>query len=161
MNIGPQLLLVSAVATVGVLHTVVPDHWVPITLIARQRGWSKHETAVAAARAGIGHVLSTLAIGAAVWLAGVAIAERFAHLVDIASSLALIGFGGWIAFSAWGELHAPRAERSAPGAAHRQTTITVTAITHMCIAALPRCRFSQWRRRTTRFICRCAAGPRC
>ena len=35
MNYGPELLLVAAVATVGVLHTIVPDHWVPTTLIAR------------------------------------------------------------------------------------------------------------------------------
>jgi hypothetical protein len=59
MNYGPALLLVAAVATVGVLHTIVPDHWVPITLIARQRGWSKSETATAALQAGTGHVLST------------------------------------------------------------------------------------------------------
>jgi hypothetical protein len=26
MNYGPELLLVAAVATVGVLHTIVPDH---------------------------------------------------------------------------------------------------------------------------------------
>ena len=45
MNAGPELLLIGAVAAVGVLHTIVPDHWVPITLIARQRGWSKGETA--------------------------------------------------------------------------------------------------------------------
>lgn len=112
MNTGPQLLLlVGAVAAVGVLHTIVPDHWVPITLIARQRGWSKRETAVAALRAGVGHALSTLAIGAAVWLAGVAVAERFGHLVDIASSLALVGFGGWIALSAWRELRPSAADR--------------------------------------------------
>jgi nickel/cobalt transporter (NicO) family protein len=61
MNYGPALLLVAAVATVGVLHTIVPDHWVPITLIARQRGRSKSETARAALQAGAGHVLSTLA----------------------------------------------------------------------------------------------------
>jgi hypothetical protein len=38
---GPELLLVGAVAAVGVLHTIVPDHWVPIALIARQRGWDR------------------------------------------------------------------------------------------------------------------------
>jgi hypothetical protein len=118
MNLGPQLLLMGAVAAVGILHTIVPDHWVPITLIARQRGWSRRETAAAALRAGVGHVLSTLAIGAAVWLAGVAVAERFGHLVDIASSLALIGFGGWIALSAWGELHASVAGRPEVGRRH-------------------------------------------
>jgi hypothetical protein len=52
MNVGPELLLIGAVAAVGVLHTIVPDHWVPITLIARQRGWSKVETARASLQAG-------------------------------------------------------------------------------------------------------------
>jgi nickel/cobalt transporter (NicO) family protein len=97
MNFGPELLLVGAVAAVGVLHTIVPDHWVPITLIARQRGWSKAETARASFRAGIGHVLSTLLIAAVVWLAGVAVATRFGHVVDTAASIALVAFGGWIA----------------------------------------------------------------
>jgi len=101
MNYGPALLLVGAVATVGVLHTIVPDHWVPITLIARQRGWSKSETARAALQAGTGHILSTLLIAIVVWLAGVAFAERFGHIVDTVSSLALIAFGGWFAVSAW------------------------------------------------------------
>jgi hypothetical protein len=104
MNYGPQLLLVAAVAAVGVLHTMVPDHWVPITLIARQRGWSKAETARASLQAGTGHVLSTLLIALVVWLAGVAFAERFGHIVDTASSLALIAFGGWFAISAWRDL---------------------------------------------------------
>ena len=103
--LSPPLLLVAAVAAVGVLHTIVPDHWVPIVLIARQRGWSRAETARAAFQAGTGHVLSTLVIAGAVWIAGVAFAERFGHLVDLVSSAALIAFGGWIAVSAWPELH--------------------------------------------------------
>jgi len=104
MSVGPELLLIGAVATVGVLHTIVPDHWVPITLIARQRGWSKAETARAAFQAGIGHVLSTLLIASVVWLAGVAVATRFGHVVDTAASIALVAFGSWIAISAWREL---------------------------------------------------------
>jgi ABC-type nickel/cobalt efflux system permease component RcnA len=104
MNYGPELLLVAAVATVGVLHTIVPDHWIPITLIARQRGWSKSETARAALLAGRGHIVSTLLIAVVVWLAGVAFAERFGHVVDTVSSFALIAFGGWFAISAWRDL---------------------------------------------------------
>jgi ABC-type nickel/cobalt efflux system permease component RcnA len=104
MNFGPELLLVAAVAAVGVLHTMVPDHWVPITLIARQRGWSRAETARASFQAGIGHVISTLIIALVVWLAGVAVAERFGHIVDTASSLALVCFGLWVAVSAWRDL---------------------------------------------------------
>ena len=107
---GTGLLLVGAVAAVGVLHTIVPDHWLPIALIARERGWSRAETARAALQAGTGHVLSTLVIGLAVWAAGVAVAQRFGQFVDAASGIALIGFGGWVAFSAWRELH-PTAEQ--------------------------------------------------
>jgi nickel/cobalt transporter (NicO) family protein len=106
MNIGPELLLIGAVAGVGVLHTIVPDHWVPITLIARQRGWTKAETARASFQAGIGHVLSTLLIASVVWLAGVAVAAHFGQIVDTAASMALIAFGGWIAISAWREMAA-------------------------------------------------------
>ncbi|MGH7045778.1 MAG: hypothetical protein ACREE2_05230 [Stellaceae bacterium] len=106
---GPQLLLVGAVAAVGVLHTIVPDHWLPIALLARQRGWSRGETARAALQAGTGHVLSTLAIALAVWIAGVALGQHFGELIDALSGIALVGFGGWVAFSAWRELSAEHA----------------------------------------------------
>jgi nickel/cobalt transporter (NicO) family protein len=56
MNVGPELLLIGAVTAVGALHTIVPDHWVPIILIARQRSWPKRETARASLQAGFGHV---------------------------------------------------------------------------------------------------------
>jgi hypothetical protein len=104
MNFSPELLLIVSVGVVGVLHTIVPDHWVPITLIARQRGWSSGETARAAFTAGIGHVVSTLIIASVIWFAGVAVAAKFGHFIDTAASIALIGFGGWIAISSWREL---------------------------------------------------------
>jgi hypothetical protein len=96
MIAGPEWLLIGAVAAVGVLHTVVPDHWVPITLIARQQGWTRGEVARAALVAGTGHTVSTLLIGLVVWIAGVAFATRFGNLVSTVSSLALIAFGAWI-----------------------------------------------------------------
>jgi ABC-type nickel/cobalt efflux system permease component RcnA len=103
---APQLLLVAAVGAVGVLHTMVPDHWAPIALIARQQRWTRGETARAALQAGTGHVVSTLLIGLAVWVAGVAFATRFGQAVSTLSSVALIAFGGWIAISSWRELRA-------------------------------------------------------
>jgi ABC-type nickel/cobalt efflux system permease component RcnA len=99
MTVDPQVLLVGAVVAVGILHTMVPDHWVPITIIARQQGWTKREVARTALVAGTGHTVSTLLIGLAVWVAGVAFATRFGNIVSIVSSLALIAFGGWIAIA--------------------------------------------------------------
>jgi len=109
------LLLIAAVAAVGVLHTMVPDHWVPITLIARRDGWSNGETAQAALQAGTGHILSTLILALVVWCVGVAAAEQFGQIVDTAASLTLIAFGGWIAISAWLDL---RQGRSHQGHSH-------------------------------------------
>jgi hypothetical protein len=99
VNLGPELLLVGAVLAVGVLHTIVPDHWVPIMMVARQEGWSSRETARAAFLAGTGHTLSTLFIGLIAWIAGAVFAAKFGGLVSMVSSLVLIAFGGWIAVS--------------------------------------------------------------
>lgn len=104
MVLTPELILVATVGAVGVLHTVVPDHWLPIALLARDRGWSRAHTARAALQAGTGHVLSTLAIGLVVWLAGAAFATRFGTALSALSSVALIAFGGWIALSALRDL---------------------------------------------------------
>lgn len=99
-------LLILAVAAVGVLHTLVPDHWGPISILARQQGWSTLRTARAAAMAGVGHTISTLALAAVVWLGGLALAIHYGHLVGAISSLALLGFGIWIAGSSLKELRA-------------------------------------------------------
>ncbi len=74
-------------------------------LLARQRAWSRTETARAALLAGTGHAVSTLVIGVLVWLAGVALATHFGEIVSFASGLLLIAFGIWMGGSAWRELH--------------------------------------------------------
>lgn len=118
MSDAPQWLLIGGVIVVGVLHTMVPDHWLPITLLARQQGWTRAETAWAAAQAGFGHVVSTLLLGLAVWLGGATLAERFGTAVDLAASAALVVFGGWIALSAWREQHHAAGEHHHSGHHH-------------------------------------------
>jgi hypothetical protein len=97
-------LLVATVAAVGVLHTLVPDHWAPIVVIARQRRWSRMRTLQAAAIAGVGHVTSTLALGVVLWAVGAVAAARYGHVVNVVAALALIAFGAWIAVAGWREL---------------------------------------------------------
>jgi hypothetical protein len=118
VSLGPELLLVLGVIAVGVLHTLVPDHWVPIALVARQFHWTRFQTARAAAAAGLGHTLSTLAIGVVVWLGGVVLAVRFGNLVSILASIALVAFGLWIAVASLRELHARRGPEDQPGTTH-------------------------------------------
>lgn len=118
MVLSPSLLLVAAAGSVGVLHTAAPDHWAPIALLARQRGWSPAQTARAAAGAGLGHTLSTLAIGLVIWLASAAVAARFAHSLNLAAGIALIAFGLWIALASLRELQGHGGAEHEHGHAH-------------------------------------------
>lgn len=97
-------VLIVTVAAVGILHTIVPDHWAPIVILARQQGWSLVRTAKSAALAGVGHFTTTLLLGALLWLVGATVAVRYAHLVSLASAIALLGFGFWIAYQGWREM---------------------------------------------------------
>jgi putative Mn2+ efflux pump MntP len=108
VSLAPELMLLGAVVSVGVLHTLVPDHWVPIAVVARNYHWTRAQTAWAAAIAGLGHTLSTLAIGIVVWLAGLALAMRFGNLVSILAGIALVAFGLWIAGASLLEMRANR-----------------------------------------------------
>jgi hypothetical protein len=98
------LLLVATVGAVGVLHTIVPDHWAPIAVIARQRGWSRRETARVAAGAGVGHALSTIVIGMLAFFAGAIAAQRLGHAINLTAGFALIAFGLWSTIAAIREL---------------------------------------------------------
>jgi hypothetical protein len=100
-----QPLLIATVLAVGVLHTLVPDHWAPIVVLGRQQGWSVLRTARAAALAGVGHVTTTLLLGLILWAVGASLAVRYAHLVSLAAAVALVLFGGWIAYGGWRELN--------------------------------------------------------
>ena len=99
-----QVLLILAVAAVGFLHTLVPDHWAPIALLARQQGWGRARAARVAAGAGLGHTLSTLALALAVWFAGIIAAQRLGAALGYVSGVALVLFGAWIAFFALRDL---------------------------------------------------------
>ena len=121
-------LLLVAVALIGILHTLAPDHWAPIAVLARQQKWTRRQTAWTAAGAGLGHTLSTLLIGAIAWFVGIAVAARYGHYVNIASGVALIAFGSWIAISALREAREPEAELESEVAAEAKKIATRTSI---------------------------------
>ena len=39
-------LLVGTAISTAVLHTLIPDHWLPFVLIGRARNWSLRHTAI-------------------------------------------------------------------------------------------------------------------
>ena len=129
MHAAPEFLLIGAVALVGVLHTIVPDHWGPIALLARQEQWPQQKVIRTAFGAGMGHVLSTLIIGLVMWYAGVEIAHHYGALVARISSLGLILFGGWMSIAAWRELSAAAHPATGSSVTHEHLTGRTRATT--------------------------------
>jgi len=86
--------------TVGSLHTLAPDHWVPFAALARSRGWSAGRTLRITLACGFGHVTVSALLGVLGLLFGIGLIERFGQRMEAVAGVLLVGFG--IAYGAWG-----------------------------------------------------------
>jgi len=69
-------ILLAAAATIGLVHTVLgPDHYIPFIVMARAGQWSLKKTMLVTALCGVGHVLSSVVLGAVGIGLGVAISQ--------------------------------------------------------------------------------------
>lgn len=97
-----QLLLVTA-ASIAFLHTILgPDHYLVFVAMGKARDWTLSKTLRITALCGVGHVLSSIAIGAV----GILLGSELTRLVAIESGRgtlagwALLAFG--LVYFAWG-----------------------------------------------------------
>lgn len=97
-----QILLVTT-ASIAFLHTILgPDHYVVFTAMGKARGWGLSRTLRVTLFCGIGHVLSSVLIGAI----GLVLGAQLASLIEIESmrgdlaGWALLAFG--LMYFAWG-----------------------------------------------------------
>ncbi|MGZ4886758.1 MAG: urease accessory protein UreH domain-containing protein [Candidatus Aminicenantales bacterium] len=96
-------LLAGTAASIGLVHTIIgPDHYLPFIVIGRARRWTLRKTLLVSLLAGLGHILSSVALGLLGIALGIAVtklAGAEAARGQIAAWL-LIGFG--FAYFAWG-----------------------------------------------------------
>lgn len=100
-NIADTLL--ATALTVGVIHTLIGvDHAIPFIVLSRAQKWSLYKTWWITGLCGLGHVLSSVVIGAVGIGLGVAV-SKLEWIESQRGSLAawtLIGFG--LAYTVWG-----------------------------------------------------------
>jgi nickel/cobalt transporter (NicO) family protein len=96
--------LAIAAATVGTLHSLAPDHWLPVAAVARARSWSHGRTARVALLCGFGHVTVSAALGLVALASGTAVIEALGARSASVAGVLLIGFG--LAYALWGARHA-------------------------------------------------------
>lgn len=94
------LALAFAAATVGALHTVAPDHWVPFAALARAERWSAARTALVTGLCGLGHVTASAALGLAAAFLGLELVQRVGQRLEAVAGVLLIAFG--VVYGLWG-----------------------------------------------------------
>ncbi|HXB56623.1 MAG TPA: hypothetical protein VN461_17780 [Vicinamibacteria bacterium] len=92
--------LAVAAATVGSLHSLAPDHWVPFAAVARARGWSAARTARVTLLCGFGHVTTSVALGLLGLFLGFRVLEAFGRRLESVGGILLLVFG--LLYGAWG-----------------------------------------------------------
>ena len=89
-----QILLTTAV-TIAIIHTLIGiDHYVPFIALSRANSWTMRKTMTIVLLCGIGHVLSSVALGAA----GIALSFGVSSVVDIESARGAVATYFLIAF---------------------------------------------------------------
>jgi hypothetical protein len=91
-------LLGNTVAT-AVFHALIPDHWLPLVLLARAQRWSGRRVLGVAAFSGSLHALVSVSLGAlALWAGREAALEAGGRLQGLSSALMILfglGYGVW------------------------------------------------------------------
>jgi hypothetical protein len=92
-------LLIAAI-TVGSLHSLAPDHWMPLGALARARGWSVGRTTKTTLLCGFGHVTVSAILGVLALLVGAGVIEVFGKRMESLAGLFLVAFG--VVYAVWG-----------------------------------------------------------
>jgi len=131
--------LAIAGATVGALHALAPDHWLPIAAVSRARGWSVGRTARIALLCGFGHVTVSALLGVIALVSGTAVVEALGARTGAVAGVLLIGFGA--CYALWGlrKLAHRHAHAHVHGDPSRTTVWTLFAIycADPCVAVVP------------------------
>jgi putative Mn2+ efflux pump MntP len=97
---GTVPALALAAVTVGSLHSLAPDHWVPFAAIARTQRWSASRTTLVTLLCGFGHVTTSALLGLLGLFFGRQLFETFGRRMETWAGYLLIGFG--LVYAAWG-----------------------------------------------------------
>lgn len=92
--------LVIAAMTVGSLHSLAPDHWVPFAALARAQNWPAGRTARITVLCGFGHVTVSVLLGLLGLVFGRQMLEAFGQRMESLAGVLLVAFG--LVYAVWG-----------------------------------------------------------
>ncbi len=93
MNNELFAVLALAAVSVGSLHSLAPDHWVPFAALARAERWSTRRTAGVTLLCGLGHVTVSVLLGLLGLAFGLTLVQEYGSRMEAIAGVLLIGFG--------------------------------------------------------------------
>ncbi|MFA5793563.1 MAG: sulfite exporter TauE/SafE family protein [Candidatus Brocadiia bacterium] len=115
------ITLCGTAAVIGFTHTLIgPDHYLPFIMLGKANKWTLSKTVVITILCGIGHVLSSIVLGAIGVGFGIAV-NKLVNIESVRGEIAfylLTGFG--LAYSIWGIRYALRHRQHEHRHAHDQ-----------------------------------------
>ncbi len=93
MQIDQLLPFLITGLTVAVLHAAIPTHWLPFVLAAKAQRWPYKKLIAVLSIAGLGHILTTIVLGAGIVWFSLKVNERFQSLFVIVATLSTFLFG--------------------------------------------------------------------
>ncbi len=97
------IILLGSALSIGFIHTLIgPDHYLPFIVMSKARNWTARRTLFVTFVCGLGHVLSSVVIGAIGVGLGIALGslEAIEGIRGDIASYALIAFG--TVYAVWG-----------------------------------------------------------
>lgn len=86
-----QILLGTLI--LGLIHALIPNHWLPIVAVAKAEGWSKKELKRIAFISSLAHVSGTVLLGILLGNVGQTLAHHYDDYVHLIAPVLLIVFG--------------------------------------------------------------------
>lgn len=127
--------ILTGAALLGLVHGLLPDHWLPYVALGRARGWGTAKTLASVSVGAAVHLVATVGLGLVISYLGAGALERIGPLAEVFGAGVLVAFGGVLAarglVSAMGLGGGPHllrrhahghAHAHAPGHLHAQTS---------------------------------------
>jgi nickel/cobalt transporter (NicO) family protein len=77
----------------GLVHPLVPNHWIPLIAISKTEKWTTRESVFATLITGFSHTISTIIIGIIVGFVGIKLSENYSYITRIAAPVVLFAIG--------------------------------------------------------------------
>lgn len=88
-----MLEIIISSMVLSIIHAIIPNHWIPIVIVAKTEKWSWRQSFFATLFSGFAHTLSTVLIGIVIGFAGYKLSERYTFISHQLAPIILIVLG--------------------------------------------------------------------